>query len=1173
MLLAPARLLEKDALRQRLRLLWLADDREAILPLLEDADIGATKREEARSYAQFLIARLRAEQQGKGGVDALLNEFSLSTEEGVALMCLAEALLRVPDALTADKLIRDKLQAGNWASHLGHSDSMFVNASAWALLFTGKMVNYSDAQQRALHGSLKRASGRLGQPVIRAAVRRAMAIMGEVFVMGTTIEAAMDRAERMEARGYRYSYDMLGEGARSAATAQDYFDAYAKAIEAIGRKHQQQGPDAAAGISVKLSALHPRYEASQHARAVTELVPRLRSLALQARAYDIGLTVDAEEAARLDLSLDVIAAVFRDPALRGWTGFGVAVQAYQKRAPLLIDWLAQLARQVGRRMMVRLVKGAYWDSEIKQAQMLGLRGYPVFTRKPATDVCYQACARRLLGHRPILFPQFATHNAWSVAAILAMDAGHAGNYEFQRLHGMGAALYEQVMRDHRIPCRIYAPVGEHQDLLAYLVRRLLENGANSSFVNNIVDAHVSIDELVQDPVLSVRTWTEFTHPAIALPQSLYGEDRPNSRGLDLSDTLALDQLGRTMAGHWQSRAEDGSGQAVRNPARNAEIVGHLRFDSADGMRDKLDLVAASTHRAWPVAARVAFLRALTESLEAHREELILLCIKEAGKTVADSIAEVREAVDFCRYYAAQASRLEQAEPLGTVLCISPWNFPLAIFIGQVSAALAAGNAVLAKPAEQTSLIALRSLALMQACGLPANRMACVISPGPLAGETLVPDPRIRAVLFTGSTTVGRWLFDTLAQRRDGPIPLIAETGGQNAMIVDSTALPEQVVDDVIRSGFHSAGQRCSALRVLFLQDETADHLIEMIKGAMAELVIGDPLDLATDVGPVIDARALERLHLHVDVMAGAEGVKLLHTLPLPATLAAHGHFFAPRLYELDRLDRLDQEVFGPVVHVIRYQARDLEQVIAQINAAGFGLTLGVHSRIQRSAERIAAAAKVGNVYINRDMIGAVVGVQPFGGRGLSGTGPKAGGPLYLPALTRNDQGASRISAIDLRPRLMPGPTGERNLYQLEPRGSVLALYACDDPLAHGLATLDAALATGNRLKLCAPEGWREVLEQGRQHWLAQGREAQCLEIEYTLTWPQHLHAQQTLVLAPGSPLLPRALAELRAVKGPIPRLICQPAGENYWQRFVEEKVISSNTTAAGGNASLMTLRP
>ncbi len=1160
-----------DALREAMRRDWLADEESVLRPLLPLADIGAAARSTAQALARDLVGRLRAAQQGKGGVDALLNEFSLSTEEGVVLMCLAEALLRVPDAHTADALIRDKLQGGNWSSHLGQSESIFVNASAWALLFTGKMVNYSDAQQRAMHGTLKRAAGRLGQPVIRRAVRRAMAIMGDVFVMGRNIQAAMERASRQEARGYRYSYDMLGEGARTAAAAQEYFQAYLDAIEAIGRRQAGRGPEAAAGISVKLSALHPRYEYAQRERVLAELVPRLRQLALRARDHDIGLTVDAEEAARLDLSLDVIEAVFADPALKGWSGFGLAVQAYQKRAPLLIDWLAALAQRVGRRLMVRLVKGAYWDSEIKQAQQEGLADYPVFTRKAGTDVCYQACARKLLAQRRHLYPQFATHNAWTVAAILAMDEKRQGGFEFQRLHGMGEALYDEVMRSHGIACRIYAPVGEHEDLLAYLVRRLLENGANSSFVNNIVDPHVSIDSLIRDPVLQLREWGSVRHPAIPLPRHLYGSGRPNSAGLDLSDVVALRSLREGLLAHWPPPLP-AEGTVVRNPARPDEIVGAWPADSPAQMLARLAAADRAWRQAdnWDADQRADFLGRLAAALEAARDELVLLCIKEAGKTLADALAEIREAVDFCHYYAAQARALPPGEPLGVLLCISPWNFPLAIFLGQVCGALAAGNAVLAKPAEQTSLIARRALELMQQAGLPQDLVQLICGPGPLAGQTLIGEAAVRGVLFTGSTATGRWLFERLAERPDAPIPLVAETGGQNAMIVDSTALPEQVVDDVIRSGFHSAGQRCSALRVLYLQEDIAEPMIAMIRGAMDELRLGDPALLRSDIGPVIDGPALQRLEQHAERMAALDGARLLHCLTAPAD-AQGGHFFAPRLYEIDSLQQLEGEVFGPVVHVIRYRATALAQVLSEINAAGYGLTLGVHSRVQRTAERIAASAAVGNIYINRDMIGAVVGVQPFGGRGLSGTGPKAGGPVYLHRL-RQATPTSQPGLPDLAPRLLPGPTGERNLYLLEPRGQILALYGPGDDIEHCRATLDCALATGNSLSLQVPEAWLTELQNRRRYLIAKGLPQERVSVVVgSAGLPQELPG--CLVLAPGSALLPRLLPALVARPGALPCLICEAVSDSYWMRFVQEKLLTTDTTAAGGNASLMTMTP
>lgn len=1156
----------KDSLRESMRAHWLVPDATVLTPLLALADIGDQQRVAASAAASVLVQKLREEQQGKGGVDALLNEFALSTEEGVVLMCLAEALLRVPDSHTADNLIRDKLKGGDWQSHLGKSNSLFVNASAWGLLFTGKLVNYTDEQQRAMHNTMQRTIGRVGQPVIRTVVRRAMAIMGEVFVMGRSIESAMTRAQKQEANGYRYSYDMLGEGARTAESATLYFRSYENAIHAIGQQSIGLGPERAAGISVKLSALHPRYELQKKARVMSELVPIVLRLANMAKDYDIGFTIDAEEASRLDISLDVIEAVFTDASLRDWAGFGVAVQAYQKRAPLVIDWLVALASRCERRMMVRLVKGAYWDTEVKLAQIEGLSGYPVFTRKPATDICYQACARKMLDSREHLFPQFATHNAWTVAAVLAMDRAGKGGFEFQRLHGMGEGLYENVMVEAGIPCRIYAPVGEHTDLLAYLVRRLLENGANSSFVHNIVDDHVPIESLINDPVVAVRQWRSFDHPNIPLPSDIYGASRINSRGIDISDIAGLRPVCSALSRNVQSGHEpSANSKPVLNPALLSDIVGFLEFDNAESMQSKLAAAQQCFEQSdFSPEQRCILLNDYAGTLERHAAELTALCVREAGKTLVDSMAELREAVDFCRYYASECAKMpsEQA-PLGVVLCISPWNFPLAIFVGQVVAALAAGNVVIAKPAEQTSLVALRAVELLQGVGIPVNAVQCVVAEGAAAGAVLVPDARIKAVLFTGSTATGRWLFETLAARTDAPVPLIAETGGQNCMIVDSTALPEQVVDDVLHSGFSSAGQRCSALRVLFLQEEIADKMINMIRGAMDELQIGDPAQLATDVGPIIDRVALQRLQQHVTAMASRDDVHLLHALPLAASLLEQGTYFAPHLYEIPSIDLLGSEVFGPVVHIVRYKASQLAGVVDQINNIGFGLTIGVHSRIDQTAAFVAGNAQVGNVYINRDMVGAVVGVQPFGGRGLSGTGPKAGGPSYLNRLSILP-GSAALKENTMADIRLACPTGETNLLRYAPRGNIGLFYTAQDSIQHCRDSLRVARATGNAVLVMAPEQWHSELLK------VNGGTAAGIEF-IVASLSDAVASSDALVFEPGSSQVPQLMEKLVSQPGPIPALVCEAVGPNYWQRFVLEKVVTTDTTAAGGNATLMTL--
>lgn len=1247
-------------LRQTLRDFYRADEDKVLDLLLPLADVGVQARSRAWEKARQLVVNIRQAQVGKGGVDALLNEFSLSTEEGLVLMCLAEALLRVPDSHTADKLIRDKLAQGDWSSHLGNSESLFVNASAWGLLLTGKLVNYSDDQKKHQFGLLKRTCGRLGEPVIRQAVRYAMQIMGTQFVMGTTIDKAVERAVELENKGFTYSYDMLGEGARTMADAERYFQSYMMAINVIGKAAQNRGPFKSPGISVKLSAIHPRYEFSHRNRVMNELVPKLKQLALAAKGYNISFTVDAEEADRLDLSMDIIEAVFSDPDLAGWEGFGLAIQAYSKRCIHLVEWLRELTVKVGRKLMVRLVKGAYWDTEVKISQTEGHDDFPVFSRKPSTDVSYQACARKLLEYRDSIYPMFATHNAYSVATILEMAPDRKG-YEFQRLHGMGDALYDQVVADDKVPCRIYAPVGEHSDLLAYLVRRLLENGANSSFVNNIVDENIPVESLLKDPVELVRSWKQRRNTQIPLSANLYGSERKNSRGIDLTEIDALTPL-RTNLDNWLTRAtaqEPVAGaKAVCNPANHDEVIGyHLHATPAE-MKAIVDRAQAA-FPAWtatPVTERANSLRKLADALEANRDELIAICVKEAGKTVGDSVAEVREAVDFCRYYAARAEKMftasKQTAPQqsrGVVLCISPWNFPLAIFLGQVSAAVAAGNTVVAKPAEQTSLIAVRAIELWREVGLPAGVVELVIAPGRSVGEHIVPDLRVQAVMFTGSTETGSWIARKLAERGGEPVPLIAETGGQNCMIVDSTALPEQVVDDVVSSGFQSAGQRCSALRVLFLQEDVADKIITMIKGAMQELHVGDPAYLSTDVGPVIDQKALTGLNNHVKYL---EGKATLHYACKAPTGEGH-FFFAPRLYEIKNLNVLEREVFGPVVHIIRFKGDELDNVIAQINATGYGLTMGVHSRIAEVTQQVAREVKAGNIYINRNLIGAVVGVQPFGGRGLSGTGPKAGGPFYLTRLVKDNlQVTEAVLADDKRQQLLgasghdttvnsllqqaataqpawaklditkrssvirqflaqlasnsivlkqeqdlpqviesarsllnhiekqlaapitlPGPTGESNQLHLEARGVVAAVRDDSACFQYWMLSLMTALATGNAVVVAVEDHFAAEADACRKVLLSAGLAPALFQV-VKLTKLKALIGNSIIAAAiveAGSAVKALTGELIAARDGAISPLITTPADERLIHRLVTEKTVTINTTAAGGNASLMTM--
>ncbi len=1013
---------EPDALRVAIDARYLADE-DAVLPdLLEHARLDARARERVRDRAETLVAAVRARKQDQNALEAFMAEYDLSTEEGVVLMCLAEALLRVPDDDSAEALIASKLSSADWESHLGRSSSVLVNASTFGLMLTGRLVRLGRDTRRSIRGALGRLVNRSGEPVVRNAIRQAMRIMGHQYVMGRDIKAALERSRKKRNRLYRYSFDMLGEAALTAADAERYLEAYRDAIRAVGAARGEEDIFAAPSVSVKLSALHPRYEFAQRERVMTELAPRLLSLALLARERDVALTVDAEEANRLALALDLVASVLEDDSMAGWNGFGLAVQCYQKMSWAVFDFLADLARRTGHRIPVRLVKGAYWDTEIKHAQVEGHPGYPVFTRKANTDVSYIACARRVLADRQSFYPQFATHNAQTIAVITEL-AGDRLDYEFQRLHGMGEDLYGEVLgtTGYNHACRVYAPVGSHQDLLPYLVRRLLENGANTSFVNRIIDERLPVAKVAENPVEKAAANEAVAHPGIVLPRDLYGERRRNAMGVNLADRRELGRLSRAVAEaaerEWRARPVTGDGgqadepnwRECRDPAFPGRVVGWVAAATTDDVDRALETAVAYAPRwdATPAEDRADCLDRAADLFETHLAEFMALCAREAGKTVNDAIAEVREAVDFLRYYAAGA-REQFAAPVtlpgptgemnqlslhgrGVFACISPWNFPLAIFTGQVAAALAAGNAVLAKPAEQTPLIAARAVELLHEAGIPARALQFLPGDGATVGARLTADPRVDGVAFTGSTDTARLINRTLAGR-DAPLAaLVAETGGQNAMLVDSTALPEQVVKDVIGSAFLSAGQRCSALRVLFLQRDIADHVMAMLAGAMAELKLGDPALLSTDIGPVIDPDALAMLNAHVERMETVG--RRIATAPLDPEL--EGHFFAPCAYEIESIDTLEREVFGPVLHIVRYRARDLDQVIDAVNGTGYGLTLGIHSRNEDTQRYIAGRVRVGNCYINRTMTGAVVGVQPFGGEGLSGTGPKAGGPHYL----------------------------------------------------------------------------------------------------------------------------------------------------------------------------------
>lgn len=1012
---------------------YLIDENTILEQLLPVSLKGADEAQRIGQSATELIQSVRALSESTQMVDALLQEYSLDTQEGILLMCLAEALMRIPDAHTADALIRDKLSAAQWDQHLGSSDSTLVNASTWGLLLTGKVVRMDTGGDGKPANILKRLINRAGEPVIRAAMNQAMKIMGKQFVLGRTIKEALENAAKLRDKGYTHSFDMLGEAALTLDDAERYYQAYYHAIDAVAKdrvKTEAQSSDSddgankmGASVSIKLSALHPRYEEAKRQRVLDELFERVLSLLTFARECNVALTIDAEEADRLELSLVLFEKLYLSEANRGWGQLGLVVQAYSKRALPVLAWLAKLAEQGGVEIPIRLVKGAYWDSEIKLCQQLGIEGYPVYTRKESTDVSYLVCARFLLSDhtKGKLYPQFASHNAHTVAAILEYANEQHREFEFQRLHGMGDALYEAVLAKHKKAVRIYAPVGAHKDLLPYLVRRLLENGANSSFVHRLVDAKTPIESLVVHPGEALQQHQRLANPKIPSPKRLFN-DRDNAEGLNLYCQVHRDPLFkalRTFDGTtWKAGSiiggktqNTGSTTPVKSPQQRDEVVGEVAWADPLLVEQALN-VSVRGFKQWckkPVAERAAIIERVAELYETHRHELMALCCREAGKTLQDSIDEIREAVDFCRYYAVQArtawnaavdlpgptgeSNQWQAVGRGTFLCVSPWNFPLAIFTGQVVAALVSGNAVIAKPAEQTSLIAHRAVSLMLEAGVPADVLQLLLGEGVALGPLLTQDTRIAGVAFTGSTQTALAINRSLAAREGAIAPLIAETGGQNAMIVDSTALPEQVVLDVIQSAFASAGQRCSALRVLYVQADIAERVLELLKGAMQELTVGDPSEFATDVGPVIDEKAQDALLMHVEQMT--REAKLIAKAPLLEAQSMKGFFVTPHAFEINSMQQLTKEHFGPLLHVIRYQGDKLDAVIEEINQSGYGLTLGVHSRNEATAAYIAEHAAVGNLYVNRNQIGAVVGVQPFGGHGLSGTGPKAGGPYYL----------------------------------------------------------------------------------------------------------------------------------------------------------------------------------
>ncbi|WP_225747679.1 bifunctional proline dehydrogenase/L-glutamate gamma-semialdehyde dehydrogenase PutA [Eikenella sp. Marseille-P7795] len=1187
---------QQTELRQAITQAYRRDEIEAVQDMLERAQMSQEERTAADRLARQLVKQVRENRRRASGVDALMHEFSLSSEEGIALMCLAEALLRIPDKATRNKLIHDKIAGGDWKSHLGNSPSLFVNAAAWGLLVTGKLTSAPNGQN--LGNALTRIVSKGGESLIRKGVDYAMRMLGKQFVTGQTIEEALKNGKEREQLGYLYSFDMLGEAAMTEADADRYYQDYVNAIHAIGKDAAGKGIYDGNGISVKLSAIHPRYSRAQHERVMSELLPRLKELFLLGKQYDIGINIDAEEANRLELSLDLMEALVSDPDLAGYHGIGFVVQAYQKRCPFVIDYLIDLARRNNQKLMIRLVKGAYWDSEIKWAQVDGMNGYPTYTRKVHTDISYLACARKLLDAQDAVFPQFATHNAYTLAAIYQMGKGK--QFEHQCLHGMGETLYDQVVGPQNLGrhVRVYAPVGTHETLLAYLVRRLLENGANTSFVNQIVDENISIDTLIRSPFDTLAEQGIHPHSGLPLPRHLYGEERLNSQGIDLSNEIALQQLQADMNAAVRPlqaepllavAADTQAPHEVRNPADHNDVVGSAAFLQVAAVPGII-AAAKAAEAGWAAvsaAERAEMLRRCADLLETHMPELMALAVREAGKTLNNAIAEVREAVDFCRYYADEAEHTlpENSQGVGTIVAISPWNFPLAIFTGEVVAALAAGNTVIAKPAEQTSLIAYRAVQLMHEAGIPRNVLQLALGAGDV-GAALTQSEQINGVVFTGSTEVARLINQTLAKRSDNPV-LIAETGGQNAMIVDSTALAEQVCADVLVSAFDSAGQRCSALRILCVQEDVADRMVNMIRGAMNELRVDNPAELKTDIGPVIDAEAQANLQSHIDRMKGI--ARSSHQIRLPEN-AGNATFIAPTLFELNNLNDLQREVFGPILHVIRYRAEELDDLIDQINSKGYALTGGIHSRIDGTVEHIRRRIEAGNVYVNRNIVGAVVGVQPFGGHGLSGTGPKAGGPFYLqrlsrlatwraPQTTRSGQadeaalnrlqtilqslplsqeqkldlagslGRARVHTLRSAEQVLRGPTGEHN---------VLSWQAPHRVWLYGGSLLQAFAAWVE----LAGSGIRAVVSE--QHPLAAYAE-QAPELLEVSANPASADISHVAALEPLSPELKQALA---GRDGALVRIIDAEQGVDVLQLFAESSC-SINTTAAGGNAHLM----
>ena len=1180
--------------RAAVRKNYSADEASIIRTLIASIRLGADERSAIAAAGANTVDRVRRE-TSPSMMESFLAEYGLSTEEGVGLMCLAEALLRVPDAETIDDLIQDKIEPSNWGAHLGNSASPLINASTWALMLTGKVLDDDPTKPAA-------------------------ALLGRQFVLGQTIDEGLRNARALEDEGYTYSYDMLGEAARTDADAIRYHQAYARAITAIA-KQARGDVRSSPGISVKLSALHPRYEYTHHATVMAELVPRAIELAQQAAAARIGFNIDAEEQDRLDLSLDVIETLMSEPSLAGWDGLGIVVQAYGKRAAPVIETLYDLAERHDRKIMVRLVKGAYWDTEVKLAQELGVASFPVFTRKVNTDVSYMACAQMLMDRRDRIYPQFATHNAHTCAAVLALAGDDLDSFEFQRLHGMGESLHDIVRKTHGAHCRIYAPVGAHQDLLAYLVRRLLENGANSSFVNQVVDDNIPPEAITRDPVAEVEALGDaIANPAIRLPLDLFAPQRRNSKGYRINEPASITPLleaREKFADHvWRAApmiagnpSPSGKMRKVTSPADSNRVVAEVWDATPDEVTRALDAAQAGFEEwsARPVAQRAAILRKVADLYEENVAELTAITTREAGKMVLDGIAEVREAVDFLRYYADEAERLEDeapGAPCGVFVCISPWNFPLAIFSGQIAAALAAGNAVLAKPAEQTPVIAARAVTLMREAGLPEAALQLLPGDGPTVGGPLTSDPRIAGVCFTGSTEVAQIIHRTLAQNAGPGAVLIAETGGLNAMIVDSTALTEQAVRDILISSFQSAGQRCSALRMLYVQEEARERLLEMLFGAMDALTVGDPWKLETDVSPVIDTEAQQAISAYTAEHEAAG--KLLKKLAVPHA----GTYVSPAAIAVDGIADMEREIFGPILHVASFKARDIDQVVDDINARNYGLTFGLHTRIDDRVQQIVERLHVGNAYVNRNQIGAIVGSQPFGGEGLSGTGPKAGGPHYVERFRRRSEpgpldapaaGAisaqlleDSIAALDARnwsarpdrvavlrkalagsgslirkalaetaafdttPQTLPGPTGESNRLSLHPKGTIL----CLGPTAEiALAQAAQALGAGCAVVIAAPEVSKlaqPLIDAGAPLAVFDG----TVDAE-TLGTLKGIAAIAAAGVSDWTRELRLALARRPGAIVPLENQVIAP------ERYVLERHLCIDTTAAGGNASLL----